>query len=179
MDRQRTRQILVATLLSVALTYVGLLMLESNFMNGDKGPLQRIDISKFRPGETRLIVYRDTTTHETHPSPGTEMGISHLVIRKYDGAFLGYYLPTWNGAVAMPRSSWWEFSGLCSDFGPDLKDGMLQSEGAIRCKDATGSDEQRKNWVWSLDGKHESGRLPDLISVLCKVEPDAITLCKS
>lgn len=147
-------------------------------MNGEKEPLQRIDVSGFRPGEARLIVYRETTPKETYPSPSTEMGISHLVIRKHDGAFLAYYLPTWHGKVAMPRSSWWEFSGLCSDFGPDLKGGMLLPEAAIRCRDGPGTDGQGTHWVWSLEGKHESGRLPDLISVLCKVEPDAITLCR-
>ena len=176
-----TRQILIATL-SAAVAWFGLWLLESPFMTGEKTPLQRIDVSGFWPGEVRLIAYRDTTTHDTFPSPSTEMGISHLVIRKHDGAFLAYYLPTSRGKVAMPRSSWWEYAGLCSDFGPDLKDGMLQPEGAIRCKDAAVTDEQRKQWVWSLDGKHAggqmSGQIPDLISVLCKVELDAITLCK-
>jgi hypothetical protein len=175
MNRRHIQQILIATL-SVVLAYLGLSMV---VMDREKVPLRRIDASDFRPGEARLIVYRDTTRHETYSSPTTETGISHLVIRKYDGAFLGYYLPTWNGAVAMPRSSWWEFSGLCRDFGPDLKEGKLQPEGAIRCRDTSGTEEQRKNWVWSLNGKHESGQLPDLISVLCKVEPDAITLCNS
>ena len=104
MDHRRTRQIVVATL-TVVLAYSGLLMLERILMDGEKGPLRRIDVSDFRPGEARLIAYRDTTTREMYSSTSTEMGISHLVIRKYDGAFVGYYLPTWYGAVAMPRSS--------------------------------------------------------------------------
>ena len=105
-------------------------------------------------------------------------GQRDLLIRDYNGKYYSYRLPTWEGAVLMPLTRWWQWEGGCKDFGPSTMRGKLAPESSIQCNDPGGDWFPAKDVKWSLAGKSLKPPFPDLPRLRCRHEPDGELTCR-
>ena len=84
-----------------------------------------------------------------------------LVLRKPDGAWRLWQIPTRNGVPVMPDIHWWRAGPACPKFEPDFQ------QGVIACLSATDSGWDRADFLWDLDGRHlaRAYRVDDMLKV--------------
>ena len=88
-----------------------------------------------------------------------------LVIRRIDGRVQAYEIPKWEGKFMMPDLKWERMGGLCADFRPETRDGVIYAGGVIRCHDPELSEFAVEEWRWTYDGKMLGRYTADLQAV--------------
>ena len=107
-----------------------------------------------------------------------DFGKRDLLIRDYIGDFYSYRLPTWEGAVVMPRIFWQQWEGMCKSFGPKLENGMLiPEETIIQCQDPGEGNWSPSEARWSIDGKSLVKPYPDLPKLRCRKQASGKLQC--
>ena len=136
-----------------------------------------MDISDFERNSYRIIRVTESRLEETATSTRYHTGKSWLVIRDDAGRFFVYWLPTWEDAVVMPRSTWGQFEGFCRDLGTPRKETTVTDHTLIQCNEP---DEKTmwfaEYWYWNLNGENVSGELPDLMRIRSQVEGDELAI---
>jgi len=70
-----------------------------------------------------------------------------MFVRRLNGELNVWHIPTKNGRHVMGDMHWWSADAPCNNFGPRFEAGV------INCADEEFSDERRKHYSWTLDGK--------------------------
>lgn len=137
----------------------------------------RLGISDFERNTYRIVRVTDSKLEETARSRRYLTGKSWLVIRDNAGRFFVYWLPTWEDAIVMPRSTWGQFEGLCRDLGTPRDERTVTDRTLIQCN---APDEEAmwfsKFWYWNLTGENVSGELPNLVRIQSQIEGDELAI---
>ena len=138
---------------------------------------QRLDIADFERNSYRIVRVTDSRLEESTQSTSYHSGKSWLVIRDDLGRFFVYWLPTWEGAIIMPRTVWGQMEGFCRDLGPPKGETTVTDQTLIQCNEP---DETTmwfaEYWYWTLDGKNVSRELPDLTPIRSQIEGDVLAI---
>ena len=109
--------------------------------------LTRISISDLAPGHARLHTLGE-------PLWGNDVRHGVLLVHRADGRFQAWDVPVREGRVLMPQFRHW-FGALqpCANFGPTVREGMIDELAPITCHDVELPAQRAEGWRWSLDGK--------------------------
>lgn len=150
------------TMLTLATAVVGIAMLLVPFglslFPNDRAyaALPRFDISDILPGTYKLATLPK--------APETFNGFKQSVyfIKTQNGDLRAWVVYAKNGEIGMPDYHWWQTYYTCREFGPDLKDGVIDENSLIRCHDKDPSPGFTDHWRWKLDGKAISQYIDDM-----------------
>lgn len=180
-----TRKLLVAAVLIVGLT--GLAFVSIPFM----GSLNPSALAKTRleawkepplpdlnPGQV-VIRQNFRSYRRDYPNGGWSpiWGQRDLLIRDHDGDFHSFRLPTWNGAVILPRVFWGQWEAECQDFGPVIQEGILSEETTIQCNDSVPEPWGPFDAKWLIDGTSLTKPYPDLPLLRCRKRDSGVLEC--
>lgn len=102
------------------------------------------------------------------------VGKSWLIIKRQQGQFHLYSLPTDEGKVLLPDHSWQRYAGRCTNFHPELEYEQMKRNGVITCHDENMDGPQR--WRWDYNGKSLATGTPDLLKQQFKLEGDHLVV---
>lgn len=146
---------LVTALVGVALSFVPFALSLQPSERADAA-LPRIDVSNISPGTYKLVTPEDA--FETFN--GFKQSVYFL--RTKDGNLRAWAVYARNGEVGMPDYHWWRTYFSCKEFGPDLKDGVIDEKSLIQCHDKDLYQGQVEYWRWQLNGKAVSQYVDDM-----------------
>lgn len=144
MDRKKLLIILVSTF-----ALLGVFGASIPFFYSMKPPitagqtLPHIDISELEPGE--YLIHRDL-------SAGF-LEFAYLILHDHGSAIRVFEIPLINDQVMLPDVHWFRWGALCTEFGPDMEEGLMRENGVIQCQDDE-PPEWGDEWRWAYDGKN-------------------------
>ena len=117
--------------------------------------LDRILVSDMKEGSSLIVPLAKAAISSAGWQPGL------FVLRRADGTYRAWAVLLRNGHVGLPDIHWWRPMVECEQFGPTLRDGLIDASAPIKCHQGVISSWWADQWQWSVDGK-SVGAVDDL-----------------